>query len=173
MNDLTRRSILFAKIIAWLQIAGGVFGLLLLARLMINTAAINGAIYLIFILWLSLYAFSIHCGIKLLNPATRNYGFIISLINQGFQFFQFCIFGSGLSYASGINFAVGIKKGMSFDIELSAFNMAIHTDDAPYFMINIFAIAVFVVLLGIYRKPATVGNNSFDEIAYTDPEVIE
>ena len=175
MSYFTRKSDLYAKIIAWLQIAGGIFGLYIMATIMLNTENVSGALLFIILFGLSLPIFSIYCGIRLFGRATRRLGMIVSMVNQGLQFLQFCIAGTGLSYASGIDLTIGIKAHqLNFGFHVASyFDMSIRTDDPSKFCINIFAIAVFIVLLQLYRHPKEEELNGFDENQYADSAVSE
>jgi hypothetical protein len=166
MNFILKKSDLVTKIIAWIQIAGGIMGLGVIAYLMLNTGTINGALLLIFIVGLSLFIFSIYCGNILLQRNEVRRGIILSLVNQALQFVQWSMFGWGLSYNSGLNLAIGLK-GTSIDARLniiaSNFQMSINSDDTFLFKVNILAVWLFIILLKIYHKPME------QEI---DPEII-
>jgi len=154
MKSLIKNLNLTLKIIGWLQIIGGVTGLGLMAYLLLRTETINGPVLLIFLTGISLFIFSIHCGILLLKADTRKQGIILSLVNQGLQFVQWCLFGTGIAYSSGVNLSFGLS-GSSFDAKfgiMSAFSMNINSGDGVLLKVNIAAILIFVVLIKLYKE---------------------
>jgi hypothetical protein len=149
---------LLLKIISWIQIIGGIAGLALMAYLMLRTDTINGPVLFIFLIGIGLFIFSIYCGKTLLSKNELQKGIILSLINQGLQFIQWCILGYGISYSSPWQFLIGLKGPLSFDLNLSiisTFYMSYNTSDGFFLKINLIAIFTFVVLINIYKKLKT------------------
>jgi hypothetical protein len=143
------------RIISWIQIVGGISGLLLICYLLLQTDIINGAVLLIFLIGLSLFIFSIYSGNALLSNFDKKKGIILTLINQTLQLFQWSMFGYGFSYSSGAELLIGIK-GLSLDfnfgIIVSTYSMAIKTSNEFFIKINIISVLVIIVLIDIYRK---------------------
>jgi hypothetical protein len=143
------------QIISWLQIAGGVTGLGLMAYLMLRTETINGAILLILLIGLGLFSYSIHAGKRLLTDEEKGTGIVLSIINQVVQLFQWSMFGYGLSYSSGAEITLGIE-GLTFKFNFAAvvstFKMAINSDDGFFIKVNLIAILVIFVLADILKE---------------------
>jgi hypothetical protein len=155
MKSILKNLNVTLKVIGWLQIIGGITGLGLMAYLLLQTAAINGALLLIFLTGISLYIFSMHCGILMLSPTTRKKGIILSAINQALQFIQWRIVGYGICYSSALNLSVGLNGstlGFKFDIVTSSFSMGINSDDPFLLEINIVPILIFIVPVRAYEE---------------------
>lgn len=155
-NILYRKIELIAQFIGWLQISGGVIGLISVLNLLIKTEIINGPLLLIFLTGIGLYVFSIYAGKKILEScrAYENFGVKLSLINHILQFFQWSFLGSGLSYSSNISVLIGVKK-YSFFLEffvLPSFDMYINSGHVFFVSLNIIAVLFFMILLMIRNK---------------------
>jgi len=155
-------SFLLIKILGWLQIIGGLFGIGLMGKLMLQTGTINGALLLIFLLGVSLFIFSIHTGKKLLLDADKKQGIIISIVNQSLQIVQFNLLGYGFSYSSCILISVGIKGtffSFNFEAALATFQMSIGTDDPSFIRVNIVAILLIALLANILKAIKPTSNS--------------
>ena len=147
MKPRIKNTELTLKIIGWLQIVGGIAGLGLIAYLMTKTGTINGAILLIFLLGLGLFGFSIYSGKRLLTDTDKKTGIILSIINQVPQIIQWSLLGYALTYASGVQLAIGIANAsLSFGFSISGFKMAINSDNEFLFRVNFAAIFVIGIL---------------------------
>lgn len=154
MRLIIENSTRILKLISYLQIIGGITGLVLIGNLLLQTGALNGPLLLIFLTGIGLFLFSIYCG-KVLLGLDKKKGIIYSLINQGLQLFQWSAFGYGMSYSSGARACVEIK-GLSitfdFAIVVSSFDMYINSGQEFYVKVNIIALFVIIVLYYIWRN---------------------
>ena len=143
------------KVLGWVQIFGGIYGIGFVSWLTINVGDINGALLFILLFGYSLNIFCITSGIKLLNQDSIKYGLMFSMINYAFQVIQFKILGYSLIFSSGTAFTIGFNDGFRFNFALfaSSFQMAINTDDTDFvFMLNFVAILILVVLEEIWSE---------------------
>ena len=143
------------KVLAWLQIFGGIIGIGVMAYVMLNTGQINGGGLLIILIGLALFIFSIYAGRRLLDKRTLKLGIILSIINQGFQILHFKIEGFGFSYSSGSELLIGYKENISFNYGLisSTFQMSLNTDSSEfYLMVNVLAMFLLFVLFDIWDE---------------------
>ena len=143
------------KILSWIQIVGGIYGIGVVSWLTINLEEVNGAILFIVMFGYSLFAFSIISGSKLFNSKTLRLGIILSIINHGLQIIQFKISGYALTYISGSSLSIGIEEGLKIDFSIisSSFNMAINTENYDFmFKINLIAIIIIAILLDIWNE---------------------
>jgi len=156
------------KAIGWIQIIGGVYGLGLMAYLMLNTGEINGALLLIFLLGLTFFSFSIYSGKQLITKHTLKVGIVLSIINQVFQIVQFKIAGFGLSYSSGTELLIGFSDSIKFNFAIisSSFKMSFNQDSSEIeLMINIMAVLILIVLVDIWEE---IKNEGQDELKIED-----
>lgn len=143
------------KIISWLQIVGGITGVFLLGKLLLQTGTINGPLLLILLIGISLFIFSLYVGKILLTEKDKIAGIRLSLLNQALQLFHFNLFGFGFSYCAGSSFLLGVK-GLSIDFNFSiitsSFHMFVFTEGEYYFKINFLAVLIIIVLYDIYNE---------------------
>jgi hypothetical protein len=150
-----RDTSLTLKIIGWQQIVGGIAGIGVIAYLMLQTAAVNGGVLLIFLTGLALFIYSIYVGKSLLTDENKRVAIILAIINQAFQLIQWSMFGYGLSYSSGAELTVGIvDTTFKFDLAIitSKFQMSINSDPDFLLKINLFAFLVMLVLVDILNE---------------------
>ena len=155
MKIRVKNSTLTLKVIGWLQVIGGITGLGLMAYLMLQTGAINGALLLIFLIGISLFCFSIYSGKRLVWDAQKKSGIILSIINQVIQIFQWSLSGYGFTYSSGAELAIGVQGfELKFNISaiISSFKMSINSSEVFFLKINIIAIIIIFVLADILKK---------------------
>lgn len=88
------------------QLAGGLIGLILVFKSSPFYVLKN---VLSFVIIISIFIYSIYCGIKLIRGKQLLSGIKHSLINQYLQLIQFEIFGYGLYYVSGCYLALGFS----------------------------------------------------------------
>lgn len=94
---------------------------------------LSGLMFLVFILPLLLYSFSIYCG-KLLLSANYKLGFNLTITNQALQILSFMLFGYAFMYISGamllltISSGDGVVFGFNFSI-ISTWQINIRTSD--------------------------------------------
>lgn len=159
-----RNTAFTSKLLGWLQIIGGIYGIGVVSYLTINLGEVNGAILFIVLTGYFLFGFSITAGVKLLNGVTRRLGIILSIINNSLQIIQFELLGWALTFTSGASFALGFKDGLKVDFSIvsSAFSMSINTDGSDFiFMVNFWAIIVIATLVDIWKElnePVEKGN---------------
>ena len=143
-------------IIGWIQIIGGIYGIGLMSRLMLQqNNPINGAVLLIVLLGLSLFIFSIYSGRYLLNSNKIKLGIILSLINFVLQVVNFRFSGYSLTYSSGIDLIVGVNNGFNFEFGIirSLFSSSINTDNKDFALsINLASLLIIWILVDIYDE---------------------
>ena len=150
------------RLFAWLQIVGGITGLFLIAKFMLLTGQITGPILLIFVTGLALFMFSIFAGRDLLRSNAKKNHFTLTLINQALQAVHGSMLGWGLTYTSGANFSIGVASmAFKFNISfiMSTFSMTINSAHAFGLHINLFAIAVILILIH-YKERAEEGTKA-------------
>lgn len=155
MNLRIKNTSITTKILGWLQIIGGIYGLGVVSFLTINLGEISGALLFIILVGYLLFTLSITAGVKLLSKRTVKLGLILSVVNNCLQLFQFKVLGWALTFTSGMALAFGYNEGFKFEFAIisSEFNMAINTDDMEfYFLINVMAFVFIAVLLDIWRE---------------------
>lgn len=143
------------KILAWLELIGGVYGLGLMVWLLLLTDAINGPILLIFLTGLSLFIFSIVSGRYLLSKNNLKLGLILTAINFCLQIVSFQFAGYGFTYSTGINLMIGAENGfkIGFGLINSLFQMSINTNNLDFILkINIIAIIIIWLVADIYDE---------------------
>ena len=142
------------KIIGWLQLVGGVTGMYLMGRLLLQTGTITGPILFILLTGISLFLFSAYVGKRLLTANDKN-GIRLSILNQALQLFNFHLFGFGFGYSAGANFLFGVKQvALDFDFSFifSTFHMSIYSVGEYFFKINFLAVLLIMVLCNIYNE---------------------
>jgi len=136
------------KIISWIQIIGGIFGLFSIARSLLETDVVNGPLLLVFLCAISVFLFSIYAGKLLLKNESE--GLILSMVNQMIQLFQFSVFGYGWNYNSGPQISIGIK-GFAFTLDfsnfLSSFHLYYNSNQAFFFKINIISLIIMIIII--------------------------
>lgn len=105
MRDLSIESRM--RILGWYQIAGGVYGYIILAIGLFRQGSLTGANFLPLILALILFSFSIYCGNLLRNQNQK--GLSLSVWNQFLQILQIGVLSVGFGYYSGIRIAIGFR----------------------------------------------------------------
>gem|GEM_PF-496731 len=136
------------KLLGYYQIVGGVAGWALTICLIAQTITITGLILLLFLVALSLYSFSIYCGIQILK--NNKYALNLSLTNQYIQLISFSILGYGFKYVSGLLLSIGFDFTNSVVMK---FNMGIMSswelsfkDDTNQIQLNLNLIALFFII---------------------------
>lgn len=152
-----KKTDLVLKGISWLQIIGGITGLILIGNLLLQTGTLSGPLLLIILIGISLFIYSIYAGRKLFKGNQKN-GIILSVINQILQLFQWSLFGYGLSYSSGAQISIGLK-GLKvvadFSVFVSKFEMYINSSKDVYVKVNIIAVLLIITLYYIFRRIET------------------
>ncbi|TSD63360.1 hypothetical protein FFF34_017345 [Inquilinus sp. KBS0705] len=155
MKFILKRQKLLLKIIGLVQLIGGIFGIGLMAYLMMHIETITGPTLLILLFGLSLYIYSIYCGKSLLFDRNKTKAIIVGIINQALQILQFGMFGYAFKYVSGFEFTVGIQNlSLKFNISaiLSSFTMSINSQADFNLSINLMALAGAIILVEIYNN---------------------
>lgn len=131
------------KIVAYYQIAGGVFGLVMLLKLLASVGTITGIILLILLFVAGIYSFSIFCGRQILKGKI-DLALQLSMLLQSIQIFSFAIMGysfkivAGFGILLGFNFIEGFHFGFKF--HLVDFQINLGTDDQEVALyVNLFA----------------------------------
>ena len=139
------------KTIGILQLLGGVAGLYIMANLMLRTEVISGPYLLVMLIGVGLFIYSIICGKKLLSNDSKQMAIVYSIINYFFQLIHWSFFGWGLTYVSGLSFAIGIKESaLHFDFALASnFQISINSGSEILFKINLVALLVLIILFDV------------------------
>lgn len=143
------------KIIAWLQIVGGVSGLGAMGYAMLKIGTVTGAVLLLLFVGIGLFSFSIYCGRKLITEIHNSRRIIFSIINQFLQIFQWSFLGYGLTYSSGLSLTFGVERSgyvFNFSMLLSYFNMSINSGDDAYLKLNLIALLIILILFDILSE---------------------
>jgi hypothetical protein len=150
-----KNTTLTIKIISWLQIGGGITGLLMMAYLMLQTGTINGGMLFILLTGIGLFWYSIYSGKRLLTDIEKATALILSIVNYSIQVVQWSISGYGISYNSGIEATLGIEGMMikfNFAVFFTTFKMFISSADESFIKINFVAILIIIVLVDIIKE---------------------
>ncbi|MEP6465269.1 MAG: hypothetical protein ABJB05_03145 [Parafilimonas sp.] len=153
-----RNTRLTLQVIGWLQMIGGIFGLFLMAYLMLKTGAINGGVLLIFCMGIFLFSYSIYCGKRLIWDKQKETGIICSVINYFLQLFQWIVVGCGITYSSGAAITIGISKtvlNFTAGAVFTNFSMSINSDDDFFIKLNLFALLIIIVLFDMLKELKT------------------
>lgn len=149
------------KIIGFYQIIGGIIGLGLTGKLLLNSGVLFGQFLLFYLIAIFLFGYSIQSGNLILRKNKLKKGLIYSIILQGLQLVTIAFNGNKYEFFSGARGTLGIafSQGLNLKIQAktdiigSGFNLAINTSDKDCFMcINIIAIVILSLLINIYRK---------------------
>lgn len=172
-NNLTKDTVSKLKGLGIYQIAGGIIGLLLTVWSVLNLPGIAGILLLIILIAVTLYAYSIYCGILLLKK--KAIGLKFSFVNQCLQLVSISAFGFAFKYVSGIVLAVGIDLTESFyfifDAGVSSWQISIYGDTAP-FIISFNFVAVFILLF-IDRLKRTIQKEQLENQLASIGEPVE
>jgi hypothetical protein len=114
--------------------------------------------FIFFIIFLSVFSFSIYCGVILLSRNLSR-GLYFSSINQLLQIVQFSFVGTSIEYVAGIYFAIGFSNTPSFNL-LYKFTAYKSTCYFSFFgggneikvMINLIALLLVVYLYRMYLQ---------------------
>ena len=149
---IKNKSLLLVKIVSIIEILWGGWGIILLASTLIKTGEINGVLLFIFLSGFTLFTFSIFAGKRLLQNQFD--GYLYSFINLGLQLIQASIGDYKYSYSASPSVLIGVLDSkLSFSVAiLPSFNMAINTSSQQFIIINLFPVAVFLLLLWCYKK---------------------
>jgi hypothetical protein len=104
------------------------------------------ALLLLFLIALSLYAFSIYCGVILFKNI--EIGLRLSKINQLLQVVHFTILGYAFKYISGVHLSIGLDLTESlefrFNLSISGWQFTINDDD-PSIIVSLNLVALFLI----------------------------
>jgi len=111
-----------------------------------------------FLLIFVVFLFGAYCG-GMLFKQEKTRGINLSLLNQSFQLVQFKLFGYGLEFVSGTYLAIGLtnKPNFSFyyyqaDIRAVFYFTFRGSGNENFFLINLIALFIFILLLYIKEK---------------------
>jgi len=144
-------------ILAYYQIIGGIIGLWVLVKILMNSQTINGALLLIILIALGLYYFSIKSGSLLIRQEYKR-GLIYSMIHQSVQVIGIGFGGDKFLYYSGANIGLGpnFTDGIEFKFLLeffSEFEMSLNLSEKSYFLyVNILAMFLLYVFWDLYKE---------------------
>ena len=137
------------KALSIYQIAGGIIGIALTLWLIIdNLDSISGLLLFLILIALSLYSYSIYCGVILLRDYKS--GLKHTLINQVLQVLNFAMIGYAFQYVSGVYISIGIDLTESFNIKfntgISAWQINFNSDSQLLY-VNLNLIALYLIVL--------------------------
>lgn len=131
------------KIVAYYQIAGGIFGLIMFIKLLASVGTLTGPILLILSFVAGIFSFSVFCGRRILKRKIDS-ALQLSMILQSVQIFSFAIFGysfkiiAGVGILLGFNFIEGFDAGFKFVTADFQINIATEDHDVALY-VNVFA----------------------------------
>jgi len=140
------------KILGYYQLIGGIIGLVLWIKMLVNTGEFTGLIFLFVLIILGLFLYSIYVGFQTLR--LKNNWILHSQINQLFQFLSLSLLGFTYHYFSGIGFFIGLDMTdsyiLKYDLSLLS-NCHLEYNLHPDQIIIKFNIFAFFVLYYIAR----------------------
>jgi|GEM_PF-592700 len=161
------------KKLAWYQIAGGIFGIVMLIYTLAQTGVIDGITLLLIATATLLYGFSIYCGRLLTRDEIRN-GLCMSKINQVLQIVQFAVGGYAYLYVSGTSAVIKIDLSsgtdVGFDIALSNLNLTIHKKE-ELIVLGINVLAIYLTYYIIRMEEEIAERELLIKIPIEKPEI--
>ena len=157
------------KALAVYQIAGGIFGIYLTLKLISGLSQIPTLLLSFFFIALSLYCYSIICGVLIFAKKDNQLSF--SLINQYLQLISFSLFGYAFEYVSGIYLYVGTNftDEIIFNTKIGIATWRLmYNGDNNLMEINLNLVALFVIILmNKMRKKMndTIVNNTLEQFS--------
>jgi hypothetical protein len=146
---LTGRSKTKLNGLAYYQIGGGIFGIAVTIWSVFGESELSGLQFLLFLVALCLYSFSMYCGRQLLIRQVKS-GLRLSTINQVLQSINFAILGYAFKYTAGFLFFLGIDftndLKFKFFFSLSTFQFNINFDKQEL-TVGLNLVAIFVIYL--------------------------
>ncbi len=139
------------KAIGWYQLLGGIVGIGFMLRLITKIQAMNGSLFLIILVGLGLYLFSIYAGSLMIKRVNEKRAIIISIVNQSLQIFQFKMLGFGLTYSTLLSLTIGYNPP-EIEFHFDAFTLfsgTILSGDEFFIFINIIPVLICGVLLSL------------------------
>ena len=139
--------------IAFLQVAGGLFGILVILSTPVHVTGL-AALFLLFLL----AAMALTCVAGVLLWRGHPWGDTLSVVAQALQLPV--LYGSGFTYyyhaGLGVSIAIGPQVGIHFDLHLgTAYSMAaMGREDAPAIGINLIAALALYFLLKYANEPS-------------------
>jgi len=136
---------IYYKILAVYQIIGGGLGIILTAYFF-SSMALNNTLFILVGLAISMYVYSVVCGILIFNKKDNN--LIYSTINQYLQLINFSLMGYSFRYVAGgfLNVGIDFTKTLIFKFEagLSTWHFGFNTDSNTL-EININIVAILLI----------------------------
>ena len=144
------------KIIGIYQIIGGLIGLVGTLSLLAKFGVSNGTTFKMFLLFLSLYSFSIFCGFLLLKKQYEK-GLNYSILNQLIQVLSFTLLGFAFKFYSGIFLCVGLNLTtdtiFTYNIGITTWNFKLNSESGiTEFSINLIALVLISVIFNLKEK---------------------
>lgn len=139
------------KAIGWFQIIGGLVGIGFLTLQISQIVEMNGSLFLIVLVGLGLYSFSIYAGSLMIKRGNEKRAIILSIVNQSLQIFQFKMLGFGLTYSTLISLTIGYNPP-EIEFHFDAFTLfsgTILSGDEFFIFINIIPVLICGVLASL------------------------
>ncbi len=144
------------KIIGIYQIIGGLIGLIGTLSLLVKFGFSNGTTFKMFLLFLSLYSFSIFCGYLLLKKQYEK-GLNYSILNQLIQVLSFTILGFAFKFYSGIFLCFGLNLTtdtiLTYNVGITTWNFKLNSESGiTEISINLIALILISVIFNLKEK---------------------
>ncbi|OOV25769.1 hypothetical protein BXU11_13935 [Flavobacterium sp. LM5] len=144
------------KIIGIYQIIGGLIGLIATIPLLVKFGFTNGTTFKMFLLFLSLYSFSVFCGYLLLKKQFEK-GLNYSIINQLIQVLSFSILGFTFKFYSGLFLSLGLNLTtdaiLTYNFGLTTWNFKLISENGIIeISINLVALILINIVFNLKEK---------------------
>jgi hypothetical protein len=175
---ISKKSKLRLNLLGWYQILGGISGLSLTIWLLTQTRQFNALVVILFLLALTLYGFSVCCGILLFGHRYKA-GLKLSIVNQVLQVVSFAFIGYAYLYSSGAAINLGVayssseplRAGFNFDFGLmSKWQFSIAADDHS-FRLTFNVLAIYLVYFIDKLSRTIEGEKLNRQLADAEPEI--
>lgn len=137
------------RILGYYQLIGGILGIFLWIRMLVNLAELTGLDFLFVLMIVGLFSYSIYAG--LMTIKFKGNWILHSQINQIIQIFNISLLGYSFYYISGLGLYFGFDLTQNFLFKfhfyISACNLAYNSSsDTIIVEFNIIAIAVLYLI---------------------------
>ena len=142
------------KILGYYQVAGGIVGIGFLIFEIIGILGQDSKKleeFIVYIIMITPFLLSIYAGIQCIKDKSNK--LLLSKINQALQVISFSLAGFGLTYCSGVYFAVGIDLTndfmFKFNFGLSSVNLEFNTlSKSSFVLVNVIAFYLVYKIIG-------------------------
>jgi hypothetical protein len=169
---ITKKSNIKLKILAWYQIIGGVVGFLGVCWIISSIDKITWSIFVLILLILTLYSFSIYSGWLLFKDKCI-FGLKLSIINQYFQILALTFVRFTYFYAAGMYLFVTVDTANGFNLGLKYYlgseaTISFHNEEKPFFLgVNLIAL-ILIGFITKLRDSIKQEKETFNELGVSD-----